>query len=160
MDVARGEDRILSGKRQIGSGDKAKSDAGGGTLHRGDDRLRHMPQMDQQRVQTVDNPVERLPPLDGGQSDQLAEHRDVAAGAEMRPSAAQQHDSGRAILGGFGGGSGEFADQLAVGGVEHLRPVQHDLEDGLSPLHDNTVHRSAPCAVRRIMPRASRKRIP
>ena len=55
-----------------------------------------------------------------------------------------------------------YADvgMLAVGGVEHLRPVQHDLEDGLSPLHDNTVHRSAPCAVRRIMPRASRKRIP
>ena len=62
----------------------------------------------------------------------------------MRAGAAQQHDPRGAVLGRFGGRGGEFGDQLAIGGVEHLRPVQDDLQHGLVPLHDNAGHRSAP----------------
>ena len=67
----------------------------------------------------------------GLERNQLAEHVDVAAGAEMRARAAQQHDARGGILGGFGRRRGEFADRFAVGGVEHRRPVQDDLQNGL-----------------------------
>src|SRR6516225_1108212 len=46
-----------------------------------------MTQSDKQRVKPVNDTIKRLPPLRGRKSDQLAKHRDVAAGAEMRAHA-------------------------------------------------------------------------
>jgi len=107
-----------------------------------------MPHSHQQRVKGVDDPIERRLPLRRRQPDQLGEHRDVAAGAEMRAGAAQQHDPGGAVLGRLGHGGGELGDRLAVYRVEDLRPVQDVLADTLVSLDDHARHRVAPRALR------------
>jgi hypothetical protein len=119
-----------------------------------------MPHAHKQRVKGVDDPIERLLPPRRRQPDQLGEHRDVAAGAEMRAGAAQQHEAGGAILGRLGDGGGELGDHLAVHRVEDFRPVQGNLKDPLVSLDDNARHRVAPDALRSIMPGASAETIP
>ncbi len=95
-------------------------------------------------MQRADDREKGLFTIFGLERDQLAEHVDVAAGAEMRAGAAQQHNARGGILGGFGCCRGELGDQLAVGRVQHRRTVQNDLENGLMPLYDNIGHCSAP----------------
>src|SRR5580693_9287220 len=151
MDIAGRENTILGSDRQVGGEDEAEAEAGRRTVRRSDNRLRHVPQRDQQRVQPIDDRMKGLLTGRGLERDQFAEHIDVAAGAEMRTRAAQQHDASRGILGGFGRRRSELADHLAVGGVEHRRPIQDDLQNGPAPLHDNTRHRSAPSTLRSII---------
>jgi hypothetical protein len=88
MNIAAGEDRILGGDREIGGEDEAETEPGRSPLHRGDDRLWHMPQPNQKRVQCIDGLIERSSSVGRRESDQLTEHADVAAGAEMGTGAA------------------------------------------------------------------------
>src|SRR5207237_344289 len=108
----------------------------------------------------VDDAIERLLPLCLCQLDQLGEHRNVAARAEMRAGAAQHHDAGAAVLGRLVHGGSELGDRLAVYRVEDRRPVEDDRTDTLVPLDDDARHHVAPDALRSIMPRASAETIP
>lgn len=158
MNIAAGENRILGGDREIGGEDEAETKPGCSPLHRGDDRLWHMPQPNQKRVQRIDRLIERSSSVGRRELDQLTEHPDVAARAEMGTGTAQQYSPGRAILGGFGGGNGECSDRLPVDSVEHVRPVQADLEHRTPSLNDNVRHGSAPSPRGRIMLCALRRR--
>jgi len=104
-------------------------------------------------MQTIDNLVKRPAPFGGRQFDQLTKHRDVAASAEMRSRAPQQDDASAAVFGGFGGGVGEFGDQLAICRIQHFGAVQDDFENSLISSQNNTGHRSAPRALRSMIGR-------
>jgi hypothetical protein len=111
-------------------------------------------------VKGVDDLVERLQALGRREPDQLGEHRDVAAGAEMRAGTAQQYDPGGAVLGRLGDSGRKRGDRLPVDRVEDLRPVQGDLEHPLVSLDDNARHRVAPRRLRSIIGRASAETLP
>jgi hypothetical protein len=122
--VGRGEVRVIGSNDQIARIHERQTEACNRPLNLRHQRLRHLVQLFDCRVQSFNHPVKGSLAIRRRPSELLGERPDVATGHEMLAGAAQHHHLQRIIVRDFGGARDKRVHHREVERVERIGPVQ------------------------------------